>query len=156
MNTEPSTTAPEESFGVLLWLVKHELVRALERDLAADGVGLRHTQFLVIKRLATLGPMSASELARSLEHDCGAMTRILDQLEHKGYLRRHKHAQDRRALRIELTDAGEAMWRHLDTINQNLIDRAQRDLDPSERKRLLDYLGRVLGALRSDNTPHSA
>ena len=101
-----------------------------------------------MKRLARLGPMSATELARSVELDGGAMTRQLDQLEKKGFLRRCPHEQDRRALRIELTEAGTAVWNQLDDCNDRVLAAAQRSLNDVEKSQLHDYLARVLGALR--------
>lgn len=144
----PSSPAPPESLGVLIGLVRSELVRAIEAELQASGVDLRFTQFLILKRLAMLGPMSASELARAVELDGGAMTRQLDQLEGRGLLRRHPHEQDRRALRIELTAAGDTLWRQMTPCNDRVLDAAQRALDPVERQHLHDYLERVLQALR--------
>jgi DNA-binding MarR family transcriptional regulator len=138
----------QESLGVLLGLVRSEIVRALEAELAALGVELRFTQSLILKRLARLGPMTASELARAVELDGGAMTRQLDQPERKGYLRRCPHEQDRRALRIELTEQGEALWRQVTDCNERVLEAAQRSLSGAERKRLHDYLTRVLHALR--------
>ncbi|CAM5445912.1 MarR family winged helix-turn-helix transcriptional regulator [Rhodanobacter lindaniclasticus] len=150
MNTESLAFAtPKESLGILLGLVRAEIVRAMEAELAAQNVNLRFTQFLILKRLARLGPMSASELARSVELDGGAMTRQLDQLEHKGYLRRCPHEQDRRALRIELTDAGQAVWRQLTDCNERVLNAAQRPLNEAEQAQLHDYLERVLHALRN-------
>jgi DNA-binding MarR family transcriptional regulator len=150
MNTEPhATQLPQEGLGVLLGLVRAEMVRAIEAEVAAKGMDLRFTQFLILKRLARLGPMSATELARSVELDGGAMTRQLDQLERKGYLRRCPHEQDRRALRIELTEAGSALWSQLTDCNEHVLAAAQRSLSETERERLLDYLGRVLRALRT-------
>jgi len=151
MSHEPTLHAaaePQESLGILLGLVRAEIVRAMEAELAAKGLGLRFTQFLILKRLARLGPMSASELARSVELDGGAMTRQLDQLEAKGYLRRCPHEQDRRALRIELTEAGDALWHDLTGCNERVLQAAQRSLDATERRHLHDYLERVLHALR--------
>lgn len=139
----------QESLGVLLGLVRSEIVRAMEAELAALGADLRFTQFLILKRLARLGPMTASELARSVELDGGAMTRQLDQLERKGYLRRCPHEQDRRALRIELTDAGNALWQQLTDCNERVLSAAQRSLTGAERRHLHDYLSRVLHALRA-------
>jgi DNA-binding MarR family transcriptional regulator len=141
-------THPQESLGVLLGLVRSEIVRAMEAELAALGVDLRFTQFLILKRLARLGPMTASELARSVELDGGAMTRQLDHLEGRGFLRRCPHEQDRRALRIELTEQGEALWQQLTDCNERVLEAAQRSLSEAERKRLHDYLTRVLHALR--------
>ena len=146
----PAPTQPSspESIGILISLVRSELVRALEAELQASGMGLRFTQFLILKRLALLGPMSASELARAVELDGGAMTRQLDQLEGKGYLRRVRHEQDRRALRIELTEAGDVLWRRMNICNDLVLEAAQVALNPTERQQLQDYLGRVLQALR--------
>src|SRR5690242_5774779 len=150
MNTESLALAtPKESLGILLGLVRAEIVRAMEAELAAQNVNLRFTQFLILKRLARLGPMGATELARSVELDGGAMTRQLDQLERRGYLRRCPHAQDRRALRIELTDEGDALWRQLNGCNEHVLAAAQASLDDEERHRLHDYLERVLHALRN-------
>ena len=150
MNTESiAFSSSRESLGVLLGLVRAEIVRAMETEIAAKGLELKFTQFLILKRLARLGPMSATELARSVELDGGAMTRQLDQLERRGYLRRCPHAQDRRALRIELTAEGGALWRQLDGCNEHVLKAAQRSLNATERKHLHDYLERVLHALRN-------
>ncbi|HEX5305473.1 MAG TPA: MarR family transcriptional regulator [Dyella sp.] len=120
----------------------------MEAELAARNIDLRFIQFLILKRLAKLGPMSASELARSVELDGGAMTRQLDQLEAKGFLRRTPHEQDRRALRIELTDTGNGLWQELTDCNDRVLEAAQRSLSHPERAQLHDYLERVLHALR--------
>ena len=96
--------------------------------------------------------MSATELARSVDLDGGAMTRQLDQLERKGYLRRTPHAQDRRALRIELTDAGRTLWQDTALVcSDRVMAAAQRSLDKAESAQLHDYLERVLLALRDKN-----
>jgi DNA-binding MarR family transcriptional regulator len=152
MNTGPLIApSSQESLGVLIGLVRVELVRGVEAEIAAKGLDLRYIQFLILKRLAVLGPMTATELARAVELDGGAMTRQLDQLEGKGYLRRCPHEQDRRALRIELTDAGNALWQQLTGCNDRVLEAAQRSLDEGERARLHDYLSRVLHALRGKN-----
>ncbi|HUA81108.1 MAG TPA: MarR family transcriptional regulator [Dyella sp.] len=151
MNTGPLVTpTSQESLGVLIGLVRAELVRGIEAEIATKGLDLRFTQFLILKRLAMLGPMTATELARSVELDGGAMTRQLDQLEGRGFLRRCPHEQDRRALRIELTETGSALWQQLTGCNERVLEAAQRSLSEVERERLHDYLGRVLHALREN------
>ena len=150
MNVDPHAPAStRESLGLLVSLVRAEIVRAMEAELALHGARLRFTQYLIIKRLTRLGPMCAGELARAVDLDGGAMTRQLDQLEHKGYLRRCPHAQDRRSLRIELTTAGSALWLQLDDCQQRVLTAAQRGLKASERAQLHDYLERVLRALHA-------
>jgi DNA-binding MarR family transcriptional regulator len=152
MNTGPLITpTSQESLGVLIGLVRTELVRGIEAEIAAKGLDLRFTQFLILKRLALLGPMTATELARAVELDGGAMTRQLDQLEGRGYLRRLPHEQDRRALRIELTETGSALWHQLGNCNDRVLKAAQRSLSDTESQNLHNYLERVLHALRDKN-----
>lgn len=140
---------PPDNLGVLLGLVRSEILRAMEAELAERGSELRFVQFLILKRLASVGSMTAGELARAVDLDGGAMTRQLDQLEHKGYLRRCPHAQDRRALRIELTEAGKDLWQqHLKRCGQRVMNAAEAPLDPPERAQLRNYLERILCALR--------
>jgi DNA-binding MarR family transcriptional regulator len=134
---------------MLLTMVRSEMVRAIEAELAGQGLDLSFTQYLILKKAHQLSAASASELARAVELDGGAMTRQLDQLERKGYLRRTPHAQDRRALRIELTDAGDAVWQNTASVcSERVMAAAQRSLDSTEQAQLYDYLGRVLLALR--------
>lgn len=140
------------SLGMLLTMVRSEMVRAIEAELSSQGLDISFTQYLILKKAQQLGAVSATELARAVEIDGGAMTRQLDQLERKGYLRRAPHAQDRRALRIELTDAGLAVWKDTASgCSQRVIAASQRSLSGIEQAQLHDYLTRVLNALRDKN-----
>ncbi|SHL87274.1 DNA-binding transcriptional regulator, MarR family [Rhodanobacter sp. OK091] len=140
------------SLGMLITMVRSEIVRAIEAALASQGLDLSFTQYLILKKSQQLGPVSATELARSVELDGGAMTRQLDQLERKGYLRRSPHEQDRRALRIELTEAGSTVWQNTASVcSERVMAAAQRSMNPAEQAQLHDYLERMLQALRDKN-----
>jgi DNA-binding MarR family transcriptional regulator len=140
------------SLGMLLTMVRSEMVRAIESELASQGLDLSFTQYLILKKAQQLGAVSATELARAVELDGGAMTRQLDQLERKGYLRRTPHEQDRRALRIELTNAGRTVWQNTASVcSQRVMTAAQRSMNSTEQAQLYDYLERVLQALRDKN-----
>ena len=140
---------PVNSLGVLMAMVRSELARALETEFAAQNLDLSFMQYLILKKAKQLGAVSATELARAVELDGGAMTRQLDQLERKGYLRRAPHALDRRALRIELTEAGARMWKDTAFIcGDRVMTAAQSSLSATERLQLNDYLERVLRTLR--------
>lgn len=137
------------SLGMLIAMVRSEMVRAIETEMAAQGLELSFTQYLILKKAWQLEAPSATELARAVELDGGAMTRQLDQLEAKGYLRRTRHAQDRRALRIELTDEGYRVWQDIASIcSQRVLDAAQVSLSKTEQAQLYHHLERVLHALR--------
>jgi DNA-binding MarR family transcriptional regulator len=53
---------------------------------------------------------SPGELCEALELSSGAMTNRLDRLEEAGLVRRVPDPDDRRGVKIELTDAGERVW----------------------------------------------
>ena len=145
----PNDPAHVPSLGMLLTMVRSEIVRAIETELASQNLDLSFTQFLILKKAHQLGAVSATELARAVELDGGAMTRQLDQLERKGLLRRTPHEQDRRALRIELTSAGTAMWQNTASLcSERAMSAAQRTMTAKEQAQLHDYLTRVLSALR--------
>lgn len=150
LRSPPTGEAHAPSLGMLLGMVRSEMVRAIETELARQGLDLSFTQFLIIKKAQQLGSSSATELARAVELDGGAMTRQLDQLERKGYLSRTPDAQDRRALRIALTEQGKRMWRNSASVcHQRVLNAAQSSLDSTEQAELYDYLNRVLHALRN-------
>lgn len=148
---DPSLSTPErqKSLGLLIKQVRTEYVRALEKTLDDEGIDLRFSQVLLIKHLAVCGSMSLSYLARHLEHDAGALTRMADQLEQKGYLKRFRDDQDRRVVNIDLTECGQALWKHINRLNQRVLSQAHSRLDEDEQKQLHMYLERVLCALKS-------
>jgi DNA-binding MarR family transcriptional regulator len=49
---------------------------------------------------------TCAELARDLNHDKGAMTRLVDTLEQRGWLTRVRDTEDRRIINLTLTDEG--------------------------------------------------
>jgi DNA-binding MarR family transcriptional regulator len=59
---------------------------------------------------ASGGRRTAGELASKMELSSAAMTNRLDQLEKAGLVRRIPDERDRRAVQIEVTDAGRALY----------------------------------------------
>jgi DNA-binding MarR family transcriptional regulator len=133
----------DNNFALLIRQLREGSMRQLERNLAEVGVELNYSQYLVLKILAKFGVQTPGDLARWLDHNAGAMTRLLDRLEDKGYVRRHPHAEDRRALRIELTEAGQALWRMISRSSEKTQNEALHDLSESERQTLFALLVRV-------------
>ncbi len=149
--TLPCDLREDANFPLLIRQVRDGLFARLEHELTAIGVELNHSQYLVIKLLAKYGPQMPGDLARWLDHNAGAMTRLLDRLEGKGYLRRQPHAEDRRALQIELTEAGQALWGTIRQCSERMQEAAMRELSESDRTALLGLLRRVRDTL--EKTP---
>ncbi|MFC4728487.1 MarR family winged helix-turn-helix transcriptional regulator [Coralloluteibacterium thermophilus] len=131
------------NFGLLLRQVRDGLARRLEHELTAGGHDLNLTQYLVLKHLAARGETTAIELARHLDHNPGAMTRLLDRLQAKGYVERRPHGADRRALLVSLTGEGRGMWETLQACGRRAIGAALQGLSADETDALLRTLERV-------------
>ncbi|MEV5648944.1 MarR family transcriptional regulator [Nocardia sp. NPDC052254] len=80
-----------------------QLSKSLDRRLATRGVTAQQAALLVA--LAN-GETSPKQLAATLGTDTAGATRLIDRLESKALLRRHRAAEDRRAVVLELTAAG--------------------------------------------------
>ena len=141
----------DSSFPMLIRQIRDGLLYQIERQLVDSGLAINYSQHLVVKIIAKNGPQMPGDLARYLDHNAGAMTRLLDQLEDKGYVRRKPHAQDRRALTIELTPAGNELWRKMSQFIEHAQELALRDLKSTDRAKLFDLLKRVRDTL--DKTP---
>ena len=133
----------DNNFGLLLHFVRQGMIKHLEHALAEQDLGLNFTQYRVLKMLGNVPQISASELARRLEHDAGALTRLLDKMQERGFLRRHACAEDRRSVEISLTDAGRALSRPLRAISEQLTAFALSDLADDEKTTLMALLRRV-------------
>ncbi|MFT3849016.1 MAG: MarR family transcriptional regulator [Propionivibrio sp.] len=139
----PSCWGDDENFGLLLHFVRQGMIKHLEQALADQELGLNFTQYRVLKMLSGVPHLSASELARRLEHDAGALTRLLDKMQERGFLRRHSCPDDRRSVEISLTDAGRMLARPLRAISEQLTALAFSDLNDDEITTLMALLKRV-------------
>lgn len=95
---------PERSIGYLVRRV-HQLGNALLEPIFAEE-GLTHSQWSTMIAIYLGSANTCAALARDVGHDKGAMTRIIDQLEARGFLRRERDTDDRRIVNIIPTEAG--------------------------------------------------
>ena len=83
------------------------------------------------------------ELARLCTVDVGAMTRLLDRLEHKGLCRRVRSEVDRRVVHIELTPEGVAAAERMPQVLCGVYNRVLANFTPEEWAQLQTLLGRL-------------
>lgn len=72
---------------------------------------LTPSQFDVIATLGDTDGMTCSELSAATLTTKGTLTGVLDRLAEKGLIRRDDVADDRRCVKIRLTDKGDALFR---------------------------------------------
>jgi DNA-binding MarR family transcriptional regulator len=144
----PDTYEPRSGLGHLIGRVRNQLLAAMDGELARDEflgpLEISSAQFIVLVNLAGQEcATSASELCKGISYDAGAMTRMLDRLEAKGLVRRTRSPDDRRLVRLELTQAGKAAYPRLREISRRVLNRSMSDFTLADARTLEDLLQRM-------------
>ncbi|UXY25762.1 MarR family winged helix-turn-helix transcriptional regulator [Streptomyces sp. HUAS TT20] len=113
MPTEPLPVAPAASPEVVeieraLTRITYLSTRARqhERLMALAGVPLDRAAVALLRQVADSDPLRPGELAQRLGVEASHVTRTVQQLQKSGCVTRIPDPDDRRAQRIQLTDAG--------------------------------------------------
>ena len=138
----PETLQPETSVGLLMKRVMQSVMLQIDRRLLAHD--LTHAQWLPLYHLAKGSCDTMAALARDQSLDPGAMTRGLDRLEAKGLLRRVRSLQDRRVVKLELTDAGREVSRHVPAVLSEVLNAHLAGFSEAEWQLLLGLLQRMV------------
>lgn len=131
----------EDSVGYLMKRVMVSMVYQVDKRL--EPVGLTSAQWGPLLRLKTTGGATVAELARWLNVDAGAMTRLLDRLEKKGLCKRVRSTEDRRVVQVELTPAGEASIAEVPAVLSEVLNAHLQGFSRTEWHALRDYLTRM-------------
>lgn len=137
-----------------------ELVTRLHRWAVASVQANHLGRDLSLRQLAVLftlkaSPSSPGQLARRLRVTPAVITGLLDRLERRGYVRREADPEDRRRLRLVVTESGLAVGQEVRLALAGELAthfESASSADLSELGRSLELLQRVLVALEA-HTP---
>ena len=132
----------DDSVGYLMRRVLAAITQAADRRLEPDG--LTHTQWGPLFMLRSCRASTVAELARELQTDPGAMTRLLDRLEAKGLCRRERSTDDRRVVRIALTPEGDAAASRVPGVLAQVMNQTLSGFTRAEWESLKGMLMRML------------
>jgi DNA-binding MarR family transcriptional regulator len=129
-------------------------IRLLWRDLLrnpyadAEAFGITGPQITVMACLVTRGPITLTELSRSLGMSHSTASGIVDRLETRGLVRRSEDATDRRRTAIAVTQGVTRYVRDLEAGPSGRLVRALERASPTQRaavtaglRSLCDLLG---------------
>ncbi|HEU4487420.1 MAG TPA: MarR family transcriptional regulator [Povalibacter sp.] len=142
------------SIGHLL-KVSHSLLHVLQGQSFA-GHDLSFIQWLILLKLRENAQLTASELCRRMNHDNGALTRLLDQLEERGYITRHRSAEDRRVVELGLTAAGRRKAEEMLPLAVNNLNAALAGFSKSEFAELIRLLNKFIDNLKVATSQEAA
>lgn len=137
--TTLNSTTSGSQLGLLFRQLRDAMWERMAKELAAAGHDLTFSQYITLKRLAE-GDASATELARTADLNPGAITRLLDRLEEKHLTTRIADPDDRRALRVALTETGTRMWADIHQCGLRVRQRAMERMSAEEQATLLRLL----------------
>jgi DNA-binding MarR family transcriptional regulator len=141
----------DESVGYLMKKVMSSFLQSIDKELGPHG--LTHVQWGPLFMMKQGRASTVAELARELETDPGAMTRLLDRLEAKGLCRRVRSTEDRRVVNLALTPAGEKAAAMVPEALSKVMNAHLAGFSKAEWQAMKDFLRRMLengAALRGD------
>jgi DNA-binding MarR family transcriptional regulator len=138
----PGSYNAQDSIGYLMRRSISHLSQQVER--AMEPNGLTNAQWVPLLKLYLGQAETVAEVARSCEMDAGAMTRMLDRLEAKGLLRRQRSQEDRRVVKLELTEEGREAAREIPVVLSQVQNALLAGFSQEEWQLLKSFLRRLL------------
>ena len=146
-NYEPAESVAHALFGVMLQIRREVDRRMVQHDLT-------DAQWKPLWMLKLGRASNAIELAREMDIDAGAVTRMLDRLEGKGLIERVRSEADRRVVHLRLTAAGETVAKKVPYVLASVNNDFLRGFSEAEWKQLRRLLARMAdngAALQADS-----
>jgi DNA-binding MarR family transcriptional regulator len=134
--------SPEESIGYMLKRAGSHLASTIDRGLAEFD--MTHAQLGIFLKLLHGHANTAADLARELMTDTGAMTRLLDRLEEKGFVQRTRSCTDRRVVEVSLTAKGRQLADRMTQVAIDALNHHLRNFTAAEIAQFKDFLRRMI------------
>jgi DNA-binding MarR family transcriptional regulator len=142
------TYQPASCVGQLMYRVRSAQMSALDAALAQDPdlapLEISASQYIVISVLAKCGVDSPAQLCKDLSYDAGAMTRMVDRLVAKGLINRRRCPDDRRCVKLELSEEGRAALPKLRACSVRVLNQFLSGFSHEEARKLEGFMLRML------------
>jgi DNA-binding MarR family transcriptional regulator len=92
---------------------------------------------------------TAAEIARGMCHDTGALTRVIDQLEQRGFIERSRSLEDRRTVELSLTEEGARTVNALVPTVVGMLNATLADFTENEARELTRLLGKLVNGIQA-------
>ena len=138
---------PETSLGYLIVRCSVLMRQIAERALESQPISL--TQWQILALLTQCSHVSPTELSEHLGHDMGALTRVVDELERDGLVRRERSERDRRAVEIAITPEGRRLAFAGKRFIVDLLNELVEPYSTAEVDALISLLQRLMSRLQA-------
>ncbi len=120
---------------------------------AKHETGLTGPQLWAIKTVAQKAPIMVSEIARCMYLHPATVVGILDRLEKHGLVVRIRSTEDRRVVRVELTEQGKALVKRSPEVAQGLLVSGLEKLNAKKLLSITQALNHMATILGAQNIP---
>src|SRR3954468_17567697 len=138
----PESFHLQDSLGYLVKRTQRLMHDRIEAAFASQGITFQH--WVVLMHLRDGLATSVAGLCQELRHDSGAMTRLIDQLEERGFIARRRQADDRRIIDLELKPAGRKMVESLIPLAVDTLNGALDGFTKTEGQQLKGLLHKLI------------
>jgi DNA-binding MarR family transcriptional regulator len=144
----PSEIKPEIDSILEAILYLYTESRRLTKELARQ-VDLTGPQLTVLKLLEGVGDLSLSELSERIRAQNSTVTGIIDRMERESLVMRTRSTEDRRVVKIKLTDKGAKIARGIAVAPMETFRGALDSLSVGETRELLKILTKIARRVQS-------
>jgi len=144
------TLEPDRSVGFLIKRCGVLMTQIAESSFASQPISF--TRWIVLMALTQRAHASPTELSTHMGHDMGALTRIVDELERDGQVRRERSQHDRRAVEIAITPEGRRVANIGKRVVVDLLNQLVEPYSEAEVESLISLLQRFLARMHSLET----
>ncbi|MCK6586297.1 MAG: winged helix-turn-helix transcriptional regulator [Polyangiaceae bacterium] len=128
--------------GLLISLTRRLVWMTASRKLEEAGHSM--ISWALVGFLMNFGPTTQRDIAAGIGQHPAGVSRLIDDLESEGYVRRRRDEADRRRARVEVTARGKAMWTAAEPLVTVSLKEALSPLSLDEQKQLRKLLQKLV------------
>lgn len=136
-----------------LWVKLNRAYTVVQQKAAEDirKKGLTVPQFAVLECLGHLGELSIGELTKKQLVTGGNMTLVLDNLEKEGLIKRKRLEENRRMVKVSLTEKGKQKFYKYFLPHAQFISQLLSVLSQNEQEKLANLLKKLGKSIQKNN-----
>ena len=109
----------------------------------STNLNLSITEIQTLEAIGTGKPKTMTQVAGALKISVGTLTVAINKLVKKGYVERSRVSEDRRIVKIRLTDTGRAAVEEHEAFHDSMVREAIADLTEEEALRFVQSIDNI-------------
>ena len=134
----------DETLNMILVKLFKNLMEIEEKCLITEEFSdISSNDMHIIEAIGVEEPKKSSEVANAMSVTMGTLTQAIDNLNKKGYVIRVRSEDDKRVVKLSLTDKGKRAYYHHEQFHRQMIEHTKDGLNDKELKVLIYSLAKL-------------